>query len=459
MPSAPGALEEIGAALLMANDLVLPNRPGRSDSTLEKLANLLPFTDYIPHDEYINDIARSLLMFEEVAVAPAVKEAAEYMDLPELFLEHLGIGLREFCELVFAAATRYLVPKTNELLSSPEALLLRPAFFRNTRIPPEKVRTFLSKVALAADRYREELKRLQERPGDDFSVLQRFSFLEVLQDVFICLDPGFLVEKAGRGLYWTLFSELPTNREREKLAAFWGRLFEEYINEILESNYSVGGRLMKQPRFSNGDQAFDACLLEGRNLVVLEHKASVLRADCKYSGDAARLGDELRLKFIEGHTEGKKGLGQLKHNLVRFFGGDPLDGLAAESVDRVYPALVCLDRSMGVPFMGRYLDEEFRKDFPPRKTRQVITPLIALTVNDVESFAPYLHTVELCQIFESFHAKNKARLWSMSSSEVPVLKPAKKGKDIIREKFSEFARTMEVNLFGDQAESVEQTSP
>jgi hypothetical protein len=160
---------------------------------------------------------------------------------------------------------------------------------------------------------------------------------------------------------------LPDDEEREKLAAFWGRLFEEYINKILESNYSVEGQLTKQPRFSNGDQAFDACILEGRNLIVLEHKASVLRADCKYSGDPARLGEELRLKFIEGHAEGKKGLRQLKHNLARFFDGEPVDCLAPENVDRVYPILVCLDRSMGVPYMGRYLDEEFRKDFPPKR--------------------------------------------------------------------------------------------
>jgi hypothetical protein len=321
------------------------------------------------------------------------------------------------------------------------------------------VQNFFSKVALPEDRYGEELKRLQERPGDDFTVLQRFSFLEVLKDVFVCVDPGFLVEKAGRGLYWTLFSELPNNKEREKLAAFWGRLFEEYINEILDSSYSVGGKLLKQPRFSNGDQAFDACILEGRNLIVFEHKASVLRADCKYSGDAARLGEELRLKFIEGHTEGKKGLRQLKHNLTRFFEGEALDGVRPENVDRVYPALVCLDRSMGVPYMGRYLDEEFRKDFPPKKTRQVITPLMALTVNDVENLAPYLHDVGLCRIFESFHAKNKTRLWSMSASEVTALKRDKRGRDLVHEKFSEFAHTLEVNLFGDQAESAAQNAP
>jgi hypothetical protein len=232
MPNTPAALEEVGVVILMANDLVLPSQPERTDSTLGKLTNLLPFTDYVPQDEYTNDIARSLLMFEEIAATPTVKEAGDYIDLPELFLSHMGISLREFCELVFGAATRYLVPKTNELLSSPEALLLRPAFFRTTRISPEKVHSFFSKVALPEDRYGEELKRLQERPGDDFTVLQRFSFLEVLKDVFVCVDPGFLVEKAGRGLYWTFFAELPNNKEREKLAAFWGRLFEEYGNRV-----------------------------------------------------------------------------------------------------------------------------------------------------------------------------------------------------------------------------------
>jgi hypothetical protein len=40
MPNTPSALEEIGVAVLMANDLVLPGRPERSDSTLAKLTNL-----------------------------------------------------------------------------------------------------------------------------------------------------------------------------------------------------------------------------------------------------------------------------------------------------------------------------------------------------------------------------------------------------------------------------------
>jgi hypothetical protein len=133
----------------------------------------------------------------------------------------------------------------------PGSAVTSPSLFSKDKI-------FFSRVALAEDRYSEELKRLQGRPGDDFTVLQRFSFLEVLKDVFVCVDPGFLVEKAGRGLYWTLFSELPNNKEREKLAAFWGRLFEEYINRMLESNYSVEGKLIKQPQFSNGNQAFDA---------------------------------------------------------------------------------------------------------------------------------------------------------------------------------------------------------
>jgi hypothetical protein len=455
MPNSPRALEDIGLAILMSNDLVLPNRAAGSASTLETLTKLFPFTDYMPQDEYVSDIGRTLLMFEETAALPAIVQAPDYIDLSGMFQKIIGVNLREFCELVFACATRFFNPKIEELFVNPRALVVDHNFFQKTKITPDRLRSFFSKVSLPEGKYCNEIRSREERPGDDLTLIQQFPLFEILNDVFLSIDPGFLLEKAGRGLYWTLFSELPDGNDRSRLAAFWGRLFEHYVNGILESNYSEGGRLITEPQFLNGDQAFDACVLEDRDLVVFEHKSSVLRADSKYSGDMEKLGEELRSKFIEGSAEGRKGLSQLKHNLGRFFDGQTVAGIRPESVDRIYPALVCLDRSMAVPYMGRYLDEEFRRDFPRKKIRQVITPLLTLSINDVENLSPYFHKFELSEIFESYHAMNKSQLWSISRSDVPILKHAEKGRDVVKEKFAEFTRKMETDLFGTNYQNKE----
>jgi hypothetical protein len=46
------------------------------------------------------------------------------------------------------------------------------------------------------------------RPGDDLTIIQNFPLIEIVPKRYLCLDPGFLIEKAGRGFYWTLFSQL-----------------------------------------------------------------------------------------------------------------------------------------------------------------------------------------------------------------------------------------------------------
>ncbi len=61
-----GAHSEIGICCLMANDLVLPFVPKESDGPLERLTNLLPFSDYISHDHYPMEIGRTQVILDEI---------------------------------------------------------------------------------------------------------------------------------------------------------------------------------------------------------------------------------------------------------------------------------------------------------------------------------------------------------------------------------------------------------
>ena len=260
--------------------------------------------------------------------------------------------------------------------------------------------------------------------------------------------PERVADKAGRGLYWTLFGSLDDNR-RAKLAAFWGAVFESYVNFIFQRSYTVSGTFIAEPKFSNGDAAFDACIVEGRNLFVLEHKSSVIRAEAKYSGDASKLKKELDLKFIEGDAEGSKGLAQLSKHLIRFLGGEKLGEIDAHAIDRVYPVMICLESTMVTPLLGKYLNERFDTIYPRKKCRQVVTPVFTLEIADVENLLGYMHSLLLSDIFESYHSANKTMLTSLSSSEVPILKNVKPQRNIVRESFEKFSEAMALDLFGE----------
>ena len=388
----------------MANDLVLPFIPSNTDGLLERLTNLLPFADYISHDNYTMEIARTQIILNDVLKLPSLTARADYIDLQSLFHGHLSLDPMTFCELIFGCSSKFLNIKLEELEANPEVAVLRRAFFGKSKIPSEYATFSEDNDSYFGIGGRVRLSK--DRPANDLTIFQAFPLIEISPDVFACLDPGFLLDKAGRGFYWTFFFEVEAE-QRKALAAFWGVVFESYVNYLLERNYSAGGKLVFEPKFSNGDGAFDACLLEGRNLLVFEHKSSVIRADAKYAGDPAKLKSELDLKFIEGDDEGAKGLSQLCNHLKRFFAGDNLGDLSQATVDRVYPILVCLESSMVAPYLGHYLNEKFRTMFPGNGIRQVVTPVFTLGASDIENVLGYLQSFAFSDILQSYHSKNR----------------------------------------------------
>lgn len=443
------AHSEMGVCCLMANDLLLPFIPSPSDGLLERLTNLLPFADYVSHGNYPMEIGRTKLIFDEVSKLQPLAARADFIDLLASFQNHLGLDASIFCELCFGCSSKFLNIKLEELEANPElAVLRRNTFFSKSQVPNEQATHFFQKLTISEPDFVKKVNESKERPANDLTIFQAFPLVEIANDVFVCLDPGFLVDKAGRSLYWTLFFQIPED-QRGKLASFWGAVFESYVNYVLEKSYSAGGKFLPDPRFPNGDASFDACILEGRNLLVLEHKSSVIRADAKYSGDPAKLKKELDLKFIEGEADGAKGLTQISKHLYRFFNGEKLGDLSSADVDRVFPIMVCLENTMVVPYVGRYLNEQFREMLPRRGFRQVVTPVFILGAPDIENLLGYLQSYALSEILESYYSKNRSLTTSISTSEVPILKNKKPGQNIVMERFSNFSETAIQHLFGD----------
>ena len=447
-PNTRSAHSDLGVFFLIANDLLLPFVPSPSDDILKRMANILPFSDYVSHDHYPMEVGRTQLIFNEVTSLPSVVARTDFIDLSALFQEHFELDQKTFCELVFGCTSKFLKPKLEDLESDPEMAILRKTYFSKSQIAVDTIARFFSKVTITESAFVEKVRESKSRPGDDLTLFQAFPLIEIAQDIYACLDPGFLMDKAGRGLYWSLFGKVQDDR-RGNLAAFWGTVFEACVNYILQKSYSAGGTFIPEPRFANGDAAFDACIIEGRNLLVMEHKSSIIRADAKYSGDVTKLKKELDLKFIEGDAEGSKGLTQLSTHLARFLSGDKLGGINAEEVDRVYPVMVCLEGTMVAPYLGKYFNDRFTEIYPRKKFRQVITPVFTLEMADVENLLGYLQAFRLSDIFESYYSNNKNMLTSLSSSEVPLLKNAKVQRNIVSESFEKFSEVMAADLFGE----------
>lgn len=325
---------DLGVCCLMANDLVLPFMPKSTDSTVEKLANLLPFSDYMPMDHYPKELARTELILQSVLPLPSLKKRTNYIDLSKLFEDRFGFSAQSFCQMIFGCSTKPLQVTPEQLQSAPDALIIRDTFFSKTNLPGDVVEKFFKVATISADGLTDRIKAAESRPGDDLTIIQSFPLIEIVPQRYLCLDPGFLIEKAGRAFGWALLSKL-SDKERRDILAFWGSVFEEYVNFIIQESYHGGGRFIPEVKFPNGDASFDCCIVEGRDLIVFEHKSSVIRADAKYGGDVAKLEGELRLKFIEGDPGEKKGLAQISNSIQRFLGGEDMDGISSREISRI----------------------------------------------------------------------------------------------------------------------------
>ena len=441
---------DIGVCCLMANDLVLPIASHSSDSTVKLLASLLPFSDYMPMDHYPMEIARTEMILGDILQSAPVKGRADYLDLPKIFEDHFGFSAKTFCQLIFGCATKSLQVTQEKLISAPDALIIRDTFFQRSAIPGQTVEQFFNKVTVTEAKFTSLMRNAASRPGDDLTIIQNFPLIEIVPKQYLCLDPGFLIEKAGRGFYWTLFSQLSTAL-KESLPSFWGKVFETYVNSIIQRSYVGQGQFIAEPRFPNNDGSFDACILEGRDLIAFEHKSSVIRADAKYAGDVNELEKQLRLKFVEGDGKGKKGVAQLSRNLERFLGGERLGELSGAEISRVYPVIVCLESSATVPYMARYIAEQFKAAYPRKKYPQVVTPLFTFGIADVENLLGYLSSFTFSEILESYHRTNRSMKTAISNSDVPLLKTVAEGRNVVRERFSQFAHEMEKDLFPGEA--------
>jgi hypothetical protein len=448
MPNNAEGFDAIGRSCLMANDLMLPFMPSPDDRTLEKLANILPFSDYMPLDQYTVDIARAQAMFEIATREPALKQRSDFVDLASEFYAAFNMSHITFSEMAFGCSSKFLKLSLNDL-ASPEAMILRSTFFQRSAIPPHAAQRFFEKLAISETLLMQKVRDSVAQPHNDFTLFQKYPVIELAPTIYVCLDVGFLVEKAGRALFWTIFSELP-KAQQTRLSSFWGAVFETYVNSIFGEHYKAKGRFTVEPRFLNGDPAFDACLFEGERLIVFEHKRSTIRADCKYGGDVAKLKAELDLKFVKDDDNANKGVAQLSKGIIRFLDGESLDGVSSKNVRRIYPVLICLDNIASVPYFGRYLSEQFYTCFRRKKYRQAVTPVMTLNISDVENILGYLEKFRLSDILDSRYTKDRGMLSSFSASKVPLLENVQPAINMVRERFAVFGKRMEEDLFPGQ---------
>jgi hypothetical protein len=425
-------VERVGVCFLMANDLMLGAIPQSGDSFLQKIAGLLPFGDLLPRETPMEDIVRNQLLLSEILERPAIKNHTLHVDLSTMFKEKCGISYERFVALVFGATTRYTLPMSEEALVGAHPYL--PAsFYNSTNATSSEVASFFRLTAATLEGLKARLQGTT-RPTD-FSPLQAYPLLRHADGACLCLDPAFLQDKAGKGLFWTLRAAL-TASEGEKLKNLWGLLSEEYLHWLWETSYLGSGQYLRDPKFADGMPAFDACLTEGSTLTVFEYKSSSLTASAKHSFDEQALAEDLHKKYAVFGSK-PKGIGQLERGLQRLCDGEVIPGLEFSAVRKIFSVIVSLDEALVGLGLARYLDGlllPYRRAMSKR-SRKVFPPLFSVLVSDIEYVLPYTDNLPFWEMLERFAKAEPSRSGPLRLGITKSFASRTAGRDIIRERF------------------------
>jgi hypothetical protein len=435
--------EQIMTCSLIANDLLLGRVPRPQDATIDKAASLLPFSNYLPDPDDPFDIPRNLMLMSDIA--PQLANRADYRDLAGEFHRATKLTPQTFCEFVFCVATKFLTNLPEQNNSS--GLILTSDYFQHTSIR-EGLTEFLSQYSISIANLQTTARR-NDSLDDDFLLFQEHPLIEFLPDQRMCIDPGFLLDKAGRSFYWTLHANTPPG-SRKHLLGYWASIVERYTQWVAGQTYQGRGTLTNNPRFPNNDEACDLMIKEGSRLVLIEVKAGILTAKAKYSFDAELLKGELLRKAIFGDEEERKGIAQLHRAIQRFHNGEAISGLAATEISTVYPVIVFMDKSFTSPYLGTLYREHFDRTTLRRKP--TTTPPYSVTMSDLESILPYTHRHDLTDIIDEYYRCNRTNdggvaFGRFAYANVPLLRDTPRGRDVVRERFRRFYDDLISNTF------------
>lgn len=441
----------LGMVFLMANDhlhLGLPEPNSADERIVNTLAEFIPVMEYSGWHSFQSKVTRAHLMLSRFL--ERLRGDREFVDIPRLFEQTVGIPCTTYEGLCFGTLSKYMQMGIESFRNDPAGFLLRPAFFQQTAVQRRHVDLFLSDVSATPENLRQSF--VQRNLGTSDFTWFRDRPLVRDQDSIYALDAAFLAEKLETGIFWRVHNSLGTDQEKQRLHGFWGRLFQEYANELLQVSVDGNANVAyPSPTYeSSREQVCDAIVVCGSAAMLFEYKGSTFTAEAKYGGDPGRLRREIEGKLV-GTEANPKGVRQLANAISRLFsvqssGG--ADGVDLSSVRTVYPVLVTRDDLGGCLLVNLLLNRYFRRLLNRRASRRRITPLFCLSAEALEAISAYLSEARLADILHARYRRDRSLMSTFLAVDNDVIERiGPKRSKYLDCAFDEFSQELVRGLF------------
>jgi hypothetical protein len=443
---------KLGAVFLMANDHLhfrQPSTASEVEKTIGMLPNLVLVQEYSAANRLAYRVVRSHLMYTRFATG--LSERAHSVDLARAFQKLTGLTLVEYEALCFGTLSKYMKVNLAAFKANPSTFLLSACNFQSTAVPADKVKLFLAEVSATAEQFRSYFAK-KDAGLVDFTWFRDRPLLRQ-GDTLYALDLSFLGDKIETGPFWRVFNALPDDRSKKRLHAFWGALFEEYLNWLFRGSVDGPANIYyHSPKYvSDGAQVCDGIIRCGSSALLMEYKGSTFTAEAKYGGNGSLLVKEIKKKLVLAEKE-KKGVAQLAnaiHRLFRRGGHEQVEGIDLSSVKTIFPVLVTRDEIGGTMMVNRLLDNEFQQTTDKRSVRpHRVTPLFCLTADEVEYVSAYLRTVRFSDVLQERYEADSSLQTPLQFWELPSL-AANLRNELLKREFENFSNGVAKTLFPD----------
>jgi hypothetical protein len=358
-------------------------------------------------------VTRAYSMF--VACPKRLLNHPDYIDIEQALVEATGLTYSKLLGITVGFISRYFTLKLEELRTNPRLAANIPDYLAKLKIPTSDLFRYFELTSGSPLALQQELQQTAVAPND-VTIFRKFPLVDRWFDIgtvqqrlgHVPLDIELWWQKVYAGPFWFLFAKF-----RTKFTTFWGAVFEEYAHSLLEPR-KVAPRYAlirnpKSPRNPN-EELCDAVVVEGDSIVIIEYKATLIRADIKYSGDVNRLSLHLQNKFVRDGVSGKpKAIAQLANAAKCLFKGDrpsvPWADLSL--IRKCYLFIITLD-DIGETFaMSPFLETFMKENLDKAECADVsIRPVFCTSIGTIERIASALANGSMVSILERWYAEN-----------------------------------------------------
>ena len=454
-PTLLPSLGDFGRIFLMANDLFYRDLP--AEGLDEERAKLL--VNWVGLVEYLTSPLKDALVRSDrvIAIVEAGRMNSHQLDVPAVFQERTGITpaiYRDFCIAVLSFYIRMNTAKAVIRSSGVvnwaaccELMKVPANWLAGTTLTPADVQRCSTTTIAESVRIREFLSSY-DQGIEDFTVFRKYP-LFANGELFALVDSAFLVEKCETGVFWAVHEAL--NSKRKKIAlSYWGEVVEQYVNWLFSKSASAAlHKISSSPQFDNGEQVTDIAITCNAELALVECKGGFFGAPAKYSGNADKLKEQIRIKLIENAENKPKGVRQLANAINALFGQESRRStLDTDVVNTVFPILLVRDDIGAAPAISLILAQEFEAQLKRGDLRVSVKPLIVISVRVLEFICRYLSAASLTDILNAWVSADPrlfSPFWLVSNQVIDKFGPLNNQE--VDNEFHRIVKQIAANLF------------